>query len=84
MLDENGNEVEHLVEIPEPIHTYAAWKELGYQVKKGEKAVTSFTIWKYAKVKHDVEDDDEQNQTPEGRLFMKKAFFFKRSQVEAI
>ena len=26
------------VEVPEEIHTYAMWKSLGYQVKKGEKA----------------------------------------------
>ena len=38
------------VEIPEPeqIHTYNGWRDLGYQVKKGEKANASFPIWKWA------------------------------------
>ena len=61
----------------EDIHTYAKWKELGFQVKKGEKAVTQFMIWKYVQKKK--KETDEEN---EARMFMKKASFFKRSQVE--
>lgn len=30
--DQDGNKKQ--LEIPEQIHTFAAWKELGYQVKK--------------------------------------------------
>ena len=26
------------MEMPEPIHTFNGWKELGYSVKKGEKS----------------------------------------------
>lgn len=63
---------------PEPIHTYAAWKQLGYQVQKGQKAIASFTIWKYAS--HTNAETEEE----ESRMFMKKASFFKRSQVEEI
>ena len=36
-LDENGNEIEKEVELPEDIHTFAGWKALGYSVKKGRK-----------------------------------------------
>lgn len=57
----------------ESIHTYAVWKELGYQVQKGEKAIASFYIWKFVG-KEDEEDED--------KMFMKKASFFKRSQVK--
>lgn len=80
MLDAEGKEFEQVVDIPEEIHTYANWKSLGYQVKKGEKAIASFTIWKYATKKAEPEDDEE----PESVMFLKKASFFKSSQVEAI
>lgn len=30
------------VEMPEEIHTFQAWKSLGYSVKKGEKAIAKF------------------------------------------
>lgn len=62
----------------EPIHTYAKWKELGFQVRKGEKACTQFMIWKHTSKKNKETDEDE------GRMFMKKASFFKQSQVDAI
>ena len=39
------------VELPEPIHTYQTWKALGYQVKKGSKAVTQFPVWKHINIK---------------------------------
>lgn len=56
-LDENGNEIEKEVELPEDIHTFAGWKALGYSVKKGEKAVSKFPIWKYVKVKASEAED---------------------------
>lgn len=65
-------------EIPEEIHTFSTWKELGYQVQKGEKAVASFTIWKHTSKKSDVTGEEIEN------MFMKKASFFKRSQVKEI
>lgn len=65
--------------ITEEAHTFAHWKKLGYFVRKGEKAAFSTRIWKYAgkKVEKDGEED-EQNM----KMFMKKAHFFTRSQVE--
>lgn len=32
---------------PEKIHTYAGWKAVGRQVKKGEKSIAAFQIWKH-------------------------------------
>ena len=60
----------------ESIHTYAGWKELGYQVRKGQKAIASFYIWKYTSKKDS--DGEEENS----KMFWKKASFFKQSQVK--
>ena len=76
--DKNG-ETKRL-EIPEAIHTYNAWKDLGYQAKKGEKAVAQFTIWKYRAGKHNEETDEVE----QAKMFMKKASFFTAAQVQAI
>lgn len=62
----------------EEIHTYAKWKELNCQVRKGEKAIASFVIWKHTSKKNKETGEDE------AKMFMKKASFFKRSQVDAI
>ena len=75
------------IEIPEPIHTYQAWKTLGYQVRKGEKAIAKFTIWKYTEKK--AKEDTPEIAVKEGdvikrNMFMKTAAFFKMSQVEKI
>lgn len=71
-----GEEV--VIRETEPIHTFAAWKDLGYQVTKGSKAVTKLTIWKHS-VKKDPETEVEK-----GRMFMKTAHFFSESQVTKI
>lgn len=62
----------------EEIHTFQKWKSLGYTVKRGEKAVASFTIWKHT-TKTDKESGEES-----AAMFMKKAHFFSTSQVEKI
>ena len=66
---------------PEPIHTFACWKNLGYSVKKGEHAVAKFPIWKGSEK---VVKDNDGNDTDETalKMFRKDAFFFKSSQVE--
>ena len=76
--DDAGNVIE--VHETEPIHTYNAWKDLGYQVKKGEKAVAQFTIWKYRAGKHNEETDEVE----QAKMFMKKASFLTAAQVQAI
>lgn len=63
----------------EQIHTFAAWKELGYVVKKGQKAIAKFPIWKYVSRK-DEETDDKKSS----KMFMKVAAFFSISQVEKL
>ena len=65
---------------PVDIHTYQAWKEMGYQVKRGEKAVAKFTIWKYKPGKVEIDSDEEEK----GTMFMKLAHFFAENQVEKI
>lgn len=81
IVDKDGNETKKMVEEPEAIHTYATWKNLGFQVKKGEKAKASFVIWKCVAGKKQDEESDEQ---PENKMFMKKAHFFTLDQVEKI
>ena len=85
--DAEGKKIE--IDEPEAIHTYNGWKELGYQVKKGEKAIAQFNIWKYKSKMETIEGEDtEGNQmtiAAESRnMFMKRASWFKASQVEAI
>ena len=63
---------------PEPIHTYNGWKDLGFQVKKGEKAKASFPIWKYHGKK------DEETGEESGRCWQRKASWFTFDQVEKI
>ena len=72
---------EMIIREPDEIHTYAAWKQMGFQVKKGEKAVAKFTIWKYASKTTETETGDEEET---GKMFMKLAFFFSPAQVEKI
>jgi hypothetical protein len=79
ITDADGNETRQMIEEPEAIHTYATWKELGYQVKKGEKAKATFTIWKYVKPK---KKDDQEEAEP--KMFMTKASFFTIEQTEKI
>ena len=67
---------------PEPIHTYQTWKSFGYQVRKGEKNIAAFTIWK-ARIKK-AEGSDEEGGSEETRMFMKTAHFFKLSQCDKI
>lgn len=74
-INMKGEEV--TVRETEEIHTFAGWKELGYCVKKGEKAKAKIIIWKHTS-KHNEETGQEENV----KMFMKNASFFARSQVE--
>ena len=62
---------------PEPIHTYNGWKELGYQVKKGEHAKAQFPIWKYKGQKN-----EETGEEVGGKCYQRIAFWFTFDQVE--
>lgn len=78
------------IDEPEAIHTYQTWKSLGYQVKKGQKAIAQFQIWKYrAKISEmemvNVETGNkEMVQFDDSKMFMKLASWFSASQVEKI
>jgi len=76
------------IELPEQIHTYQTWKRLGFQVKKGSKAVAQFPVWKYitGKMKEaEVRDDvDGELEAAGGRCYMKLASFFTKEQVEEV
>lgn len=77
---EDGNGEKKKLEIPETIHTYAKWKELGFQVRRGEKSEIKITIWKYrGKKKQDEESGEEVEM---GKCFMKTAAFFTAAQVD--
>lgn len=75
--NEDGTKTQQ--ELPEDIHTFATWKQLGYSVKKGEHAIAKFMIWKHTSkiVKNEKNEDEEKTN-----MFMKTAAFFKLSQVE--
>lgn len=64
--------------VTEECHTYGKWKSMGYQVKRGSKALFKCAIWKYTRKKNMETGDDESH------MFMKTASFFGRSQVEKI
>lgn len=74
--DAKGDKI--LLRETEDIHTYATWKEIGYQVRKGQKAVAKLIIWKH------TTKFDEDSQRDESKMFMKRSSFFSRSQVDAI
>ena len=73
----DGTKVE--IPEPEPIHTYNGWKDMGYQVKKGEHAIATFAIWKW-KGKKDEETGEENG----GTCYQRKAFWFTAAQVEKL
>ena len=71
--------------ITEEAHTYSHWRSLGYQVRKGEHATFKTAIWKHAggKPANETEEGEGANETG-GRMFLKTAHFFTRSQVDPI
>ena len=76
--NEEGEKIE--LEEPEQIHTYAGWKTLNRQVKRGEKSIATILIWKHTTKKPKDKEEEEQQEA----MFMTKAFFFRECQTEAI
>ena len=81
------------IELPEVIHTFQGWKQLGYSVKKGEKSSIKFPIWKHTtkmlKTDTDSAELNKMNQQineqgGQTNMFMKTAAWFTFSQVEPI
>lgn len=62
---------------PEEIHTYTAWQKLGFQVKRGQKAIDKLQIWKHTVKKAEKEDEEDKEN-----MFMVTSSFFSQSQVE--
>lgn len=65
------------------LHTYAQWKKLGYQVKKGEKSKHRISVWKRS-IKKVENEDGEKEEVDNGRYLLKESAFFTQDQVEAI
>lgn len=63
------------ITVDETIHTFIVWKQLGYNIKKGEHAIAKFPIWKH--VTKTTKDGEEKSH-----MFMKMSCFFSTSQVE--
>lgn len=81
------------LELPEPIHTFAGWKALGYSVKKGEKSDIKFPIWKHTtkmlntdtgNAEMDMMNANINAQGGNKKMFLKTAAFFTSAQVEPI
>lgn len=66
------------------LHTYATWKKLGFQVKKGEKSQHKIPVWKPSTKKVEVEEDGEKEEVNNGRYFLKTSAFFTQDQVERL
>ena len=61
------------------LHTYQEWKRLGYQVKKGEKAIFKTKLWRYKNAKKSVDDEEEESY-----YYLTNAYIFSRNQVERL
>lgn len=81
------------IELPEEIHTFNGWKQLGYSVKKGEKSSIKFPIWKHTVKMLNTETGnaelDKMNaaineQGGQTNMFMKMSAWFTAAQVEPI
>ena len=62
-----------------PLYTWAAWHNMGYRVRKGEKCKHRVQMWKMGQKK-----DDEGNMVNTGRCFHKTMSLFTIEQVEKI
>lgn len=84
-VDGAGNEIE--IPETEEIHTFNYWKDAGYMVQKGQHAVAKLQIWKHTGAKMEAvttQDGEHTEYVDRGRMFMKVAAFFSRSQVQEI
>ena len=64
------------------LYTFAAWKRLGFSVKKGEKSTHVVVLWKYAEKKKNDENGEEK-QTG-GYCVTRNMHLFTREQVEPL
>ena len=70
--------------MPEEIHTYKYWKELGYQVQKGETAKLKFKIWVPKKKSRNHTEDAMENDINDNtsKCYLKTTAFFTIDQTK--
>ena len=74
---------ENGIPMEKPLFTYAVWKTMGYQVKRGEASRHRVQMWKYLPGKKAA--DTEAQEAPRGKgskCFMKTMYLFEAGQVE--
>ncbi len=59
--------------------TIQTWNQLGYRVKKGEKAIRSIT---YVEATNHAGDADDEEEEADMRKYRKTVYLFYRTQVE--
>ena len=79
---DDGHGTKKTIMEPETIHTFAAWKSLGYQVQRGQKAVAKFPIWRHQNSGIRKNRKTGAEESTEEKMFLTDAFFFSKSQVE--
>lgn len=68
----------HNIPLTIPLYTWGAWRNLGYQVKKGEKCRHRVALYKHTE--KTIEQDGQERTV--GKCFVKTANLFEMSQVE--
>ena len=86
MTTPEGMEIE--IQETEALHTYKEWQQLGYQVQKGQKAITKLTIWNFtnkaSKAVREAAEKEGKEAPATAHYYMKESAFFSSSQVEPI
>lgn len=65
-----------------PLHTYSEWKRLGYQVKEGEHASLTVSLWRFCKDAPSKDTEAQELQAIGERAYTTKSHLFTASQVE--
>ena len=65
-----------------PLHTYAEWKRLGYQVQEGERAALVLDLWRFGKNKAAEDENGEEAEAAGEHAYMAKAHLFTAQQVK--
>ena len=74
---------ENNIPMEKPLFTYAVWKSMGYQVKKGEASRHRVQMWRYIPGKKAADTEAQEALQGKGnRCFMKTMYLFEAEQVE--
>lgn len=77
---ENEDGTKKNVQEPEPIHTFAAWRSLGFTVMRGQKAIAKFPIWRHQNAGIRKNRKTGAEESTEKKMFLTDAFFFHRAR----